>query len=135
MATKPEQLLLDTFQSLRSYLDKRLVAQPRSSGSSPSCTRPSRSAPREVSDSEDEGGSVSPDSEEEEDEEKEASSSHYRLSLGEVDDLLKTIHTTPNIKADKTHLSLHDKMFPGVGGMIFSAQIPIGGCKKGMERL
>lgn len=81
----------------------------------PSCSCPSISVPRGVSDSEDEKGSVSPGSEEEEDEEKEASSSRYRLSFEEVDDLLKTIHTTLNIKEDKAQLSLHDKMFQGMG--------------------
>lgn len=61
-----------------------------------------------------EEGSDSPRSDEEEGEEKEASSSCNRQCLGEVDDLLKTIHTTLNIE-DKAQLSLHDKMYQGMG--------------------
>ncbi|PIN88341.1 hypothetical protein AB205_0081150 [Aquarana catesbeiana] len=69
------------------------------------------------SDSEEENRSVATESEEEADEEKESSSSssRYKLSLEEVDDLLKTIHTTLNITEDKALLSLHDKMFQGMG--------------------
>lgn len=42
---------------------------------------------------------------------KEVSSSCYRLSLEEVDGLLKTIHMTLSIKEARTQLLLHDKLY------------------------
>lgn len=39
----------------------------------------------------------------------------YKLSLEEVADLSKTIHTTLRIQEDKVDLFLHDEMFEGRG--------------------
>ncbi|PIO24885.1 hypothetical protein AB205_0183080, partial [Aquarana catesbeiana] len=87
--------LEDMFQSFHSYLDKRPVAQ--SAESSPPSAHTSSTARRVVSESEEE--------------EKDESSG----SDGEkVEDLLKTIYTTLNIKEDKTQLLLHDKMYQGM---------------------
>lgn len=99
----------DKFQSFCSYLDKHLVAQ--SADSSPPSTHNPSAARRVVSESEGEEKSGSSGSDKE-GEEKAVSSSYYRLSLEEVEDLLKTIHTTLNIE-DKTQLSLQDKMYEG----------------------
>ena len=100
--------LENTFSSFRSFLEKRPVSQsaPRASTSSHGW---------EVSESEDEEPKNLSGSEAEEgDEDKDPTPSRYRLSLEEVDDLLKTIHTTLNIKEDKAQLSLYDKMFQGL---------------------
>ena len=58
--------------------------------------------------------SVVSGSDAEEDDDRDRSSSRYKLSLEEVDDLLKTIHATLNIKEEKAQLSLHDKMYQGL---------------------
>lgn len=43
-----------------------------------------------------------------------ARSSRYKLSLEEVDDLLE-VYTTLEIEEEKAQLSVHDKMFQGLG--------------------
>lgn len=105
--------LADTFESFRSYLDRR----PTAHSSVVPHSQSSVSASRGGSDSEEEESNILLNSEEEAEEVNEASSpsSRYKLSLEEVDDLLRTIHTTLNITEDKAQLSLHDKMFQGLG--------------------
>lgn len=76
-----------------------------------------QSTSRQVeSESEEERESIPPstiDSEEEEVEE-ESRSSRYKLSLEEVDELLKAIYTTLEIQEEKAQLSVHDKMYLGL---------------------
>ena len=52
--------------------------------------------------------------EEEQEEEDSSKSSKFKLSLEEVDDLLKAIYTTLDIQEEKIQLSTYDKMFQGL---------------------
>lgn len=56
------------------------------------------------------------DSNEEEGEE-EIRASRYKLTLEEVDDLLKVVYTTLDIQEEKAQLSLLDKISTGAGGV------------------
>ena len=58
--------------------------------------------------------SHSQESDEEEDE-LENISSKYKLSLEQVDGLLKAIHETLGLEEERKELSLHDRMYAGLG--------------------
>lgn len=62
------------------------------------------------------GHSPSYSGEEEEEEEEEADApSRYKLSLEQVDSLLKAIYATLGMEEEKRELSLHDRMYEGLG--------------------
>lgn len=42
--------------------------------------------------------------------------SRYKLTLEEVEDLLKAVYTTLDIQEEKTPLPLHDKMYQELDG-------------------
>lgn len=60
--------------------------------------------------------SLAPDDTDSEEEENESdTASKYKLSLEEVGGLLKVIHATLGIEEEKKELSLHDRMYAGLG--------------------
>ena len=108
--------LTDTLSSVRSLLSRTPQVLSDSQQTGGTSSQPSTSKSAVSSDSEDEGESALcsiRDSEEEEKEEV-ASSSRYKLSLEEVDELLKAIYTTLEIAEEKVQVSLHDRMYQGL---------------------
>ncbi|XP_077319390.1 uncharacterized protein LOC143941218 isoform X2 [Lithobates pipiens] len=107
--------LTNSLSSVRSILVQNPPAQTEPQNLPPS-PRASSSRQVETEESGDEGGStlISFRDSEEEEEEEDSRGSKFKLSLEEVDDILKAIYTTLKIQEEKVQLSVHDKMYQGL---------------------
>ena len=109
--------LLSTFQSLR----ESLVPPTTPLASTSQSSQDSVSVPELILGTVDagpgEGGSQVPDSEDSEESEGESVGhpSKFKLSLEEVDGLIRAIHLTLGLSEEKRDLTLHDRMYAGLG--------------------
>lgn len=105
--------LTNSLSLVRSLLVKSLASQ-AGPKQPPSTPRPSTSRAVVSTDSGDEGTNTLPSLKDSDEEEEDSWASRYKLSLEEVDDLLKVIYMTLEIQEERVELSVHDKMYQGL---------------------
>ena len=110
MASVKDELLA-TFQTMRESLAPVTISQPSTSQSSQETGWAPRPSDNEGSR---ESQPQAPSSEDSENEEEIESPSKFKLSLEDVDGLLRAIYATLGLSEEKRDLSLHDRMYAGL---------------------